>query len=336
MSIVHELVALRRVKHSCVTQLIEVFEEEKELIIIMELVEGEHMLGFLLKKKQLAIDQARRMFLAICLGTRAIHEKGMVHRDIKMENILIVGSGTGNPPCKLTDFGLAHFVDKTQSEDFKTIRNCGTPGYIAPELVLSNTYSFSYDYFSLGVVLYIMLTSCFPFAGKDQSEIVRKNVKCKLDFSSPKMIEIGADARFLISNLIVRNPANRLSIDRVISHRWLEGFSILDENRTSTQVVHRSNLSSDDLGDYKKSLKFGKMNTNTIKKKSMTRLFEYKTNGSSKQSEGKETFSESNFQCLVVQGSSVQVPAFRLTLSCFMGLVPKFLQEIWRRSLGSD
>lgn len=286
------------------TQLIEVFEEETELIIIMELVEGDHMLGFLLKKKQLPEGQIKKLFYGVCLATRAIHAKGMVHRDIKMENILIVEDGTGNPPCKLTDFGLSHFVDKIQSEEFTSIKNCGTPGYIAPELVQAGNYSYSYDIFSLGVVLYIMLTSCFPFAGKDQKEIIRRNLKCKLDYASPKLLELSCEARSLISNMIVRSPTQRLPIDRVLSHNWLQGAFLWEENPSQTQAIQASHTSAD-IGGNKKSMKTGKTTTTTVKRKSTTRVHEGLKMGISKQSEGKETISEMNYQCLIVQGSSV-------------------------------
>lgn len=191
----------------------------------MEYIEGDNLLMLILKNKMIPEETSKRIFLTACLGLQAIHEKGLIHRDIKMENIIILNGGLGTPPCKILDFGLAHSIKKSNMKEVRPIRNCGTPGYIAPELINSGLYGFPFDIFSLGVVLYIMLTGCFPFPGKNQNEIIEKNKMCIVNYNTKRLQCISKEAKDLMGSMIKKNPHDRLTLEKVLSHSWLSGIS---------------------------------------------------------------------------------------------------------------
>lgn len=304
VSITHELIALRQMKHPFVVQLKEVFEEEHQFVIVMEFVEGENLLSFVLKKKIIPEEMAKRIFLTICLALQAIHAKGLVHRDIKMENILITGGALGSFPCKVLDFGLAHSIQKINSREIKPIKNCGTPGYIAPELIQTGTYDFSFDLFSLGIVLYIMLTASFPFAGKNQKEIIQRNVNCNISFFSPRTKSLSKEAKDLMASLIVKDPTTRLSLEKAINHPWLMGVG--EEPEVPLQTSKLSTNRETDLLRTKPDPK-AQNQSKFLRKKSTQKTF-----GKQEQEPGSPRFLMDrnivSYNFLMAQGSSVHFP----------------------------
>lgn len=130
-----------------VVQLHEVYETDKELILIQDLAEGASLLEYL-KKETFAELEAAFIIKTVVETLIQIHEKGIIHRDIKLENIVY---NAKTRELRLIDFGLSTL--KTNIELFK---KCGTPGYVAPEILRNEDYDESVDYFSLGVVLYAM------------------------------------------------------------------------------------------------------------------------------------------------------------------------------------
>ncbi len=130
-----------------VVQLHEVYETEKELILIQELAEGASLLEYL-KKENFGELEAALIIKKVVETLMQIHEKEIIHRDIKLENIVY---NAKTQELRLIDFGLSTL--KTNIEFFK---KCGTPGYVAPEILRNSDYDESVDYFSLGVVLYAM------------------------------------------------------------------------------------------------------------------------------------------------------------------------------------
>ena len=185
------------------------------------------LLLFVKKRRKLSEKTAKFLFRQIILGIKYIHSKNIVHRDIKLENILI----DVNNNIKICDFGIGKILD---NKNKKLHDQCGTPMYMAPEILLStkeNGYdAFPVDLWSAGIALYIMLSGTLPFTikGDDIPSISQddKNNNFALQYAiinnEPKEIDnISIQAIDLLKGLLNKNPKKRFSCDDVLFHPWL-------------------------------------------------------------------------------------------------------------------
>jgi len=122
---------------------------------------------------------------------------------------------------KVSDFGLARFID---GETFATT-TCGTPGYVAPEILEQSPYKENCDFWSVGVVLFILLSGVPPFYDEDNFELFEKIKKCQYDFSAPAWRHISKEAKDFISKLLVVDPEKRLGGKEIMAHDWILGKS---------------------------------------------------------------------------------------------------------------
>lgn len=120
---------------------------------------------------------------------------------------------------KVSDFGLARFID---SETLATT-TCGTPGYVAPEILEQKPYNEACDFWSVGVVLFILLSGSPPFYDEDNFELFEKIKKCKYSLDTPAWSNVSREAKDFITKLLVADPAERLSGDEIMNHPWIKG-----------------------------------------------------------------------------------------------------------------
>jgi serine/threonine protein kinase len=144
-----------------------------------------------------------------------LHGKNMVYRDLKPENVLISSNGY----VKLTDFGFAKLVDG------KTYTLCGTPEYLAPEIILNKGHGKAVDWWTLGILIYEMLVGIDPFNDDDPMMVYQKIIKGKIKF--PKNVE--KDAKSIIKHLLDADVTKRYGclkdgVKDIIDHRWFKGF----------------------------------------------------------------------------------------------------------------
>lgn len=120
----------------------------------------------------------------------------------------------------LADFGLADYYDVKGGYMFC---RCGTPGYVAPEVLQDKIYDFKVDVFSVGVIMFILLTGYSPFKGKSYDEIVVKNYNCDISFDFPDEIKrrISSECLDLLKKLLAKDPVSRLSAEDALRHEWL-------------------------------------------------------------------------------------------------------------------
>jgi calcium/calmodulin-dependent protein kinase I len=147
------------------------------------------------------------------------HNLGIVHRDLKPENLLLDGKDLNSAIIKISDFGLARFV--TQQELATT--TAGTPGYVAPEVLSREPYDHRCDYWSLGVVLFIMLSGTPPFYHEDNFELFEIIKKGKFTFDAPAWQHVSDEAKDLIKGLLVVDPNERLTAAQIGDHPWVSG-----------------------------------------------------------------------------------------------------------------
>ena len=230
--ILSETDLMKKLNHPNVTKILEMFEDEEYILIAMEYINGGNLFSFVKKRRKLSEKTAKFLFRQIILGIKHIHSKKIVHRDIKLENILI----DLNNNIKICDFGIGRVL---KNEKQMLYDKCGTPMYMAPEILLSSKTKgyegYPVDIWSSGISLYIMLSGTLPFNLKnnedsDMSEESNHN-NMELQYSiinkEPKKIEkISDEAKDLLKGLLNKNPKKRLTIDQILNHPWL-----IEENK---------------------------------------------------------------------------------------------------------
>ena len=227
--ILYEINLMRKLNHPNITKILETFEDEKFYFIIMEYINGGNLFSYVKKRRKLSEKTAKFLFKQIILGIKHIHSQLIVHRDIKLENILI----DMNDNVKICDFGIGIILS---SENQVLHSHCGTPLYIPPEIILSTKEEgykgFPADIWSAGIALYIMLSGKLPFnLDEDQDDIdvynnnvKEKNLRLKSEIvkKEPKYIEnISDEARNLLKGILNKNPKKRLTCDEILNHPWL-------------------------------------------------------------------------------------------------------------------
>ena len=195
------------------------FQDDTNLYLVSEFMQGGDMF-FHMHDGQIIIfnnEKTKFYMIELVLALEFLHKNNMVYRDLKPENILLDSLGH----VKLTDFGLSKILE---DEEDKAFTLCGTPQYLAPEVLLRQGYDKMVDWWSLGCVMYEMLCGCLPFAIKRGLKLSMKIYERKISF--PKGLD--TNAKDLIEKLLVVNPQNRIGFgpngsDDIKNHPFFEG-----------------------------------------------------------------------------------------------------------------
>ena len=222
--IYHEVSLMRNLKHNLIIRIYETIETSQYILIIMEHISGGDLLSFVKKRTKLSEKTAKYIFRQLITALKHIHSHNIVHRDIKLDNILI----DLNNNIKLCDFGVSKQIHKGMLLKDK----CGTPAYIAPE-ILSSDNDNGYegppvDMWSSGVVLYAMLSGTVPFKPANLKEL--NKIMMKGEYSPIQ--DISKEATHLISGLLELDPKKRFTIDKVMNHPWL-----ISDNGSKNEVM---------------------------------------------------------------------------------------------------
>ncbi|KAL2097629.1 hypothetical protein ACEWY4_006836 [Coilia grayii] len=193
------------------------FETRRHLCLVMEYVEGGDCANLLKKIGPLPVDMAKMYFAETVLALEYLHNYGIVHRDLKPDNLLITSMGH----IKLTDFGLSKIglmnmttnlyeghIEK-DTREFIDKQVCGTPEYIAPEVILRQGYGKPVDWWSMGIILYEFLVGCVPFFGDTPEELFGQVVSDDIMWPDGDDT-LPADAQDLITKLLKQSPLDRL------------------------------------------------------------------------------------------------------------------------------
>ncbi|XP_051985741.1 microtubule-associated serine/threonine-protein kinase 2-like isoform X2 [Xyrauchen texanus] len=213
------------------------FETRRHLCMVMEYVEGGDCATLLKHIGALPVDMARMYFAETVLALEYLHNYGIVHRDLKPDNLLITSMGH----VKLTDFGLSKIglmslttnlyeghIEK-DTREFLDKQVCGTPEYIAPEVILRQGYGKPVDWWAMGVILYEFLVGCAPFFGDTPEELFGQVISDEIIW--PEGDEaLPTDAQDLISKLLRQNPLERLGTGSAFEVKQHRFFTDLDWN----------------------------------------------------------------------------------------------------------
>ena len=235
--IYHEINLMKNLRHSSVVKILDTFETEKYIFIIMENIAGGDLLSFVKKRTKLNEKVCKFIFKQILEAIKYIHSKNIVHRDIKLDNVLI----DLNNNIKICDFGVGKMIhDKEILMD-----QCGTPAYIAPEILLNKGYDgFGVDVWSSGIVLYTMLSGMVPFKANNltdlQNNIITGNFK--------EIHGISKECNDLLHKLLQINPKKRITINDALNHPWIIN---IEDNKLTLFTKAEMVLLSKNYFDYR-------------------------------------------------------------------------------------
>ncbi|XP_052402354.1 serine/threonine-protein kinase DCLK2 isoform X3 [Carassius gibelio] len=212
-----EVAVLRRVKHPNIIMLIEEVDTPTELYLVMELVKGGDLFDSITSSTKYTERDASVMVFNLAAALRYLHRMCIVHRDIKPENLLVCEYPNGTKSLKLGDFGLATVVEGP----LYTV--CGTPTYVAPEIIAESGYGLKVDIWAAGVITYILLCGFPPFRSENnlQEDLFDQILVGRLDFPSPFWDNITDSAKELIGHMLQVNVEARYTAEDVLSHPWV-------------------------------------------------------------------------------------------------------------------
>ncbi|KAF8039440.1 hypothetical protein BT93_B1854 [Corymbia citriodora subsp. variegata] len=207
-----EIGTLKLLKHPNVVRLQEVLASKTKIYMVLEYATGGELFDRIASRGRLPEAEGRKLFQQLIDGVSYCHDKGVFHRDLKLENILVDSRGN----IKITDFGLSalpqHFRD-----DGLLHTTCGSPNYVAPEVLNNRGYDgATSDVWSCGVILYVILTGYLPFDDRNLAVLYQKIFKGETHI--PKWLSPGAKS--LIRRILDPNPVTRITMDGIKADNW--------------------------------------------------------------------------------------------------------------------
>ena len=184
----------------------------------MELMQGGELFDQILDKEQFSENEARQAVKSIIDAIQYCHSKGIAHRDIKPENLLLSNKDIGIASLKIADFGLARLLE----ENSLASTTCGTPGYVAPEVLMQRPYGKACDYWSIGVVAFILLSGTPPFYEDDNFALFEQIKNCQYDFDVETWDSVSYEAKDFIQRILVADPEYRMNCEDMLQHPWMK------------------------------------------------------------------------------------------------------------------
>jgi len=218
--LLREVQIMKKVDHPNVLKLYEVFEDDESFFLVMELVNGKELFDKIVERGQYSEADASHIVRQIVSAVEYLHSQGIAHRDLKPENLLSADID-GVERIKIADFGFS----KNFGEE-KLMTSCGSPGYVAPEVLTSESYDKSVDLWSVGVIIYILLCGFPPFYADNAPALFKKIMDVKYDFEDSSWAEVSEAAKNLIRHLLVKDPNQRYTATQCLNDPWVQGESV--------------------------------------------------------------------------------------------------------------
>ncbi|XP_004697787.1 serine/threonine-protein kinase H2 [Echinops telfairi] len=213
-----ELSVLRRVSHRYVVQLLEVFQAPNCTYLVMELATGGELFDRRAAQRSFTEQDAVRILQMVADGIRYLHTLRITHRDLKPENLLYYHPGAESK-ILITDFGLANSGNKRGDWSMTTL--CGTPEYIAPEVLLRKPYTSAVDMWALGVITYALLSGFLPFDDESHTRLCRKILRGKYHYVGEPWPNVSHLAKDFIDKLLLLDAGHRMSAGQALDHPWV-------------------------------------------------------------------------------------------------------------------
>uniref|UniRef100_A0A8C0FDJ8 Myosin light chain kinase, smooth muscle n=1 Tax=Bubo bubo TaxID=30461 RepID=A0A8C0FDJ8_BUBBB len=231
-----EISIMNCLHHPKLVQCVDAFEEKANIVMVLEMVSGGELFERIIDEDfELTERECIKYMKQISEGVQYIHKQGIVHLDLKPENIMCVNK-TGTS-IKLIDFGLARRLENAGS--LKVL--FGTPEFVAPEVINYEPIGYETDMWSIGVICYILVSGLSPFMGDNDNETLANVTSATWDFDDEAFDEISDDAKDFISNLLKKDMKSRLNCTQCLQHPWLQ---------KDTKTMEAKKLSKDRMKKY--------------------------------------------------------------------------------------
>ena len=214
-SLREEVAVLKFVDHPNIIKLYDFYEEKKMFYMVIELMEGGELFERIVRKTFYNEKEARDLIRILLDALAYLHHRNIVHRDLKPENLLLK-SPFNDFDIKLADFG---FAKKVSGKSLDT--QCGTPGYVAPEILKRVSYGAAVDMWSVGVLTYILLGGYPPFYDDDQNRLYAKIKSGNYEFHEDYWGSVSKEGKDLIMKLLTVNPGERITAEQALGHPWI-------------------------------------------------------------------------------------------------------------------
>jgi len=230
--VLHEVAIMNQLNHNNLVGVVDFYEEDDFYYIVMQLMAGGDVFDRIIDLNNYTEKDARDLAKILLEAVEYMHKSGIVHRDIKPQNILLE-SKDNNCAIKIGDFGFAKRVHTPKS----LTSRCGTPSYVSPEVLKNQPYDQSCDMWSVGVVLYVMLCGYTPFMEDNQEKMFERIKLGDWKFEREDWSHISKEAKSLIKGLMSTNVDKRLTATEALNSKWLVGVTdkyLSDRDLTST------------------------------------------------------------------------------------------------------
>lgn len=220
-----------------IVKLFEAYHEGDRLLIVMEYMEGGTLTDHLMKKRTgYTEDKARSVIYDLLCAIKSLHDRNIVHRDIKLDNILVAKDGS----VKVCDFGFSQVRKKGEG----LLGRCGTPTYMAPEVVQRFPCDESSDMWSIGVCSYLLMGGYPPYytSTRSMKRLFHKIVYTQFKFHDHEWEAISSSAKDFISSLLIKNPRKRLTVNEALEHPWITGHNNFADTNTNRPPLNRYSL----------------------------------------------------------------------------------------------
>lgn len=242
----NEIRVMRSLNHANLVKLKEVHETCSSLYLIMECIQGSNLASFLEPKSIFTYEELTDLLKILLTCIEYLDSKKIVHRDIKPENIMLLDKGNSMAErVKLIDFGLSTYFNSDNIRDI-----CGTPGFVAPEILRQKNESIKnidtkVDVFSLGIVFYELIHGKIPFEDKFNTDILELNKQCDIDYDMSRFIKLPF-VHSLLSTMLNPTPFDRISVKKALLHELFNCKDINHNNQTTkiTRVIPKYNYES--------------------------------------------------------------------------------------------
>ena len=215
-AIYDEVAILASLNHPHIVPIIDFFDEKDCYFIVMELMSGGDLFDRIGKKKSYSEADARDLVVKMLKAVAFCHKRKIAHCDMKPKNLLLM-SDDNDSFIKLADFGFAARVHKPKS----LTKQCGTPFFVAPEILTRKPYDQQSDMWSVGCIVFLLLSGNLPFMGRSQKELFRKIVAGRYVFKEEDWAGVSDDAKDLVSKMLVLDPDERITAEQALRHPYL-------------------------------------------------------------------------------------------------------------------
>ncbi|KAI9311521.1 kinase-like domain-containing protein [Dichotomocladium elegans] len=228
----NELDILKKVRHDHIVSMHALYESKDAVYIVTDLCEGGELFQQLLQKGSYTEKDASSLVRQMLEGLAYLHKLDIVHRDMKPENLLF---DTKDDDAKLmiTDFGLSRIL---KNHDDILMTACGTPGYVAPEVLLQTGHSKAVDLWSVGVIMFTLLSGYTPFWGEDQASLFECIISGKYEYDEEYWQDISDSAKNLIDRLLTYKPAERITAEEALKHPWITNEGVVADTNLAPNI----------------------------------------------------------------------------------------------------